>query len=122
MNPINRSKSDLVINDEVFTAMAGTAALEVAGVAGLKKAQINDIKSILTKNSGGTDGVRVSRKDGEIVLDVFIAVKRDFKIMDVAEAVQNNVKKTVQDMTNCAVSRVNVHIADVEIPKEAPVH
>lgn len=114
----NKCQADVVINDDVLISMAGTAALEVDGVVSLA-AQLTDIRGMLRKVSGGTGGVQVSHKDGDTVLNIYICVKQDAKIIDVAEAVQKNVKKTIQDMTSRAVTAVNVHIADVQIKTEA---
>lgn len=110
----NKCQADVVITDEVLISMAGTAALEVEGVAALS-AQLTDIRGILRRVNGAAGGVQVSHKDGDTVIDVFVCVKQDARIIDVAEAVQNNVKKTIQDMTGRAVTAVNVHIADVRI-------
>ncbi|MGI6270351.1 MAG: Asp23/Gls24 family envelope stress response protein [Candidatus Howiella sp.] len=118
MNPLNKSKTDLVISDEVFISIAGAAALEVAGVCALCP-RPNNLKDVIVRATGGADGVTVQRREGEIVLDVSVKVAREAKIFDVAEQVQQNVKKAVQDMTGCAVARVNVHVSDVEIPAPA---
>lgn len=120
MNPLNKSKTDLVISDEVFISIAGAAALEVAGVSALCP-RPNNLKDVIVRAAGGADGVTVQRRDGEIILNVSIKVARTAKIFDVAEQVQQNVKKAIQDMTNCAVSRVNVHVSDVDIPVQAEV-
>lgn len=121
MNPNkNIFQADVVINDDVLISMAGTAALEVEGVAGLA-AQIGDIRRIIRRPAGtATGGVRVNRKDGDITLDIFICVTHSAKIIEVADAVQRNVKNTVQDMTGSAVSAVNVHVSDIDIKPETP--
>lgn len=107
----------LIITEEVIAKMSSTAAMEVAGVAGMS-CQPVDKTGILSKVVP-PKAVRVSTKDGEIAIDVFIAVKRDVRITDVAEAVQKNVKETVQNMTGSVVTKVNVHVADIELKEEA---
>ena len=106
----------LIITEEVIAKMSSTAAMEVAGVAGVAFQPL-DKTGILSKVLP-PKAVRVSTKDGEIVIDVFIAVKRDIRITDIAEAVQKNVKETVQNMTGSVVSKVNVHVADIELAEE----
>ncbi len=117
MFPVQTVHSDVVITDAVFTKLASTAALEVPGVAGMA-AQPTDMKAWLQKATGTFQGVKVFRRDGEIRLDLFLSVELGVKVTEVAAAVQKRVKKTVQDMTGCAVSRVNVMIADVAVPQE----
>ena len=53
-----------------------------------------------------------------IDIDVFVCVKANIKVKDVAEEIQKNVKTRVQDMTGNAITRVNVHIADVAEAEE----
>lgn len=112
-----KCQADVVINDDVLISMAGTAAMEVEGVAGLSP-QLTNLRGIIRKATGVAGGVSVNHKDGDTVLDVYVCVKADAKIITVAETIQKNVKKTIQDMTGMAVTTVNVHISDVEIKAE----
>ncbi len=105
----------LKINEDVLAKMASVAAKEVEGVHAIS-AKISDIKGIATR--GFNKGVKATvASDGEITLDVYISVKQECNVKDVAAAVQQNVKEKVQNMTGSAVSRVNVHVADVELTK-----
>lgn len=105
----------LKINEDVLAKMASVAAMEVEGVHAIS-AKIYDIKGIVDR--GFNKGVKATvATDGEITLDVYISIKQEANVKDVAAAVQQNVKEKVQNMTGSAVSRVNVHIADVELTK-----
>ena len=105
----------LKINEEVLAKMASVAAMEVEGVHAIST-KISDIKGIVDR--GFNKGVKATvASDGEITLDVYISIKQEANVKDVAAAVQQNVKEKVQNMTGSAVSRVNVHIADVELTK-----
>lgn len=107
----------LIITEEVLSKMSSTAAMEVSGVAGMAFQPAG--KTGILSKVVPPKAVRVSTKDGEIAIDVYIAVKRDVRITDVAEAVQKNVKETVQNMTGSAVAKVNVHVADIELSEES---
>lgn len=102
---------DLGINTEVIEKMVALAALEVEGVAKMSGRSF-DISGIFSSGSAFKP-VRVSAKNGAAVLDVYIAVKSGTNVKAVAEAVQQNVKDKVQDMTGNAITQVNVHIADL---------
>ena len=117
MFPAQQVQSDVVITDAVFSKLAAAAAQEVPGVAGMA-AQPTDVRALLQKAAGTFRGVKVIRKDGEVRLDLFLSVSLGAKVTEVAAAVQQRVKKSVQDMTGCVVSRVNVMIADVALPME----
>ena len=64
-------------------------------------------------------GVKVENVNGAIKISVYICVERNAKVKEVAEKVQVNVKDKIQTMTGNAVTQVNVHVADIEIEKEA---
>lgn len=116
-----KKTSGLAINNEAVIQIAGIAALEVEGVAGLAKrpAQLRNFKSIMSgSRSRHSKSVGFSTDNGAIVLDLFITVYDHIKVKDVAEAVQLNVKDKVQSMTGNAVATVNVHVDDLVIAEE----
>ena len=49
------------------------------------------------------------------MIDVYIKIESGAKITEVAGNIQQSVKEAVQNMTGCVVSRVNVHIADIDL-------
>ncbi|MBQ6848298.1 MAG: Asp23/Gls24 family envelope stress response protein [Clostridia bacterium] len=111
------NKTELSINTEVLARMAEIAAKEVEGVAGLAKKAI-DLKSAVKTKTPFT-GVKVESVNGALKLNVYICVRKDAVVNEVAEKVQSNVKDKIQTMTGTAVTQVNVSVADVEL--EAPV-
>lgn len=106
----NKAVGGLIITEDVIAKMASVAAQEVDGVAGLVK-KPQDLKS-------KSKAVRVTIKDSIINIEVHISVKENHKVTTVAEAVQKNVKTTVQNMTGSAVTRVDVFIEDVVFDTE----
>ena len=111
MDNLNMS-GGLGINTDVVEKMVSLAALEVEGVAAMSKKAL-DISGIVSSGTA-LKPVKVSAKNGAIDITVYITVKSDFKVKDVAEAVQVNVKDKLQDMTGNAITRVNVVVADLE--------
>ncbi len=107
----NKVLSGLEINADVIEKMVAMATLEVEGVAAMAKKAV-DISEIMSSGSA-LKPVRVAVKNGAVDIDVFVCVKAQVKVKDVAEEIQKNVKARVQDMTGNAITRVNVHIADV---------
>ncbi len=117
----NKKTSGLAINNEAVIQIAGIAALEVEGVAGLAKrpAQLKNFKSLMSgSRSSHSKSIGFSTDSGAIILDVFITVLENVKVKDVAEAVQANVKEKVQSMTGNAVAVVNVYVDDLVITEE----
>ena len=110
------NKTELSINTDVIEKMAEIAAKEVDGVAGLSKKAI-DLKGAV-KSKNAFKGVKVESVNGAIKINVYICVKRDANVKEAAEKVQENVKDKIQTMTGTAVTKVNVIVADINIPKE----
>lgn len=109
-------KTELSVNTEVLEKMAEIAAKEVDGVTGLSKKAI-DLKGIV-KTKNALKGVKVENINGAIEISVYICVKQDAKVKEVAEKVQQNIKDKIQTMTGNAVTQVNVNVADIEINTE----
>jgi uncharacterized alkaline shock family protein YloU len=109
----------LKISDEVLATIAGIAASEVKGVAGLSSRTGPEIKGILQSKKGPGKAIRLEIKDGEANFEVFVNLYMGAKIPDVAAEIQSRVKESVQNMTGITVSKVNVHVSSVVIEKEA---
>lgn len=109
--------SNIQISDEVISTIAGVAAMEVDGVASLAASLTSNIKELIYKKSAGK-GVSVVKEDnGDIQVNVNIVVKYNFNIQEIALNVQNQIIRSVSDMTNFNVSAVNVNVVGVNIPK-----
>ena len=101
----------LSINTEVLRKMAEIATLEVDGVASIAKKNY-DLKDAV-KAKSPMQGIKIESVNGALQLGIYITVKKDAKVKEVAAKVQENVKDKIQTMTNTAVTRVNVVVADI---------
>ena len=107
------NRTELSVNTEVLAKMAEIAAKEIDGVAGLAKKAINLKGAVKTKTP--FTGVKIESVNGALKLNIYICVKKDAFVKEVAERVQENVKEKIQTMTGTAVTQVNVSVADVEL-------
>ena len=113
-----KKTSALAINNEAIVKIAGIAALEVEGVAGLARRPIKfrNFKRLMNgARNSHSKSVGLSNDNGAIALDVFITVFSAAKVNEVAEAVQSNVKDKVQGMTGSRIDKVNVFVDDLVI-------
>lgn len=107
------------IANEVVAIIAGLAATEVEGIAGMSGGMTADFTEMLgMKNL--SKGVKVEVGEKEAAIDIFIIVEYGSKISEVAKNVQKKVKETVETMTGLKVVEVNVNVQGVNIPKEEP--
>ncbi len=110
---LNKGTYGISINKDAVEKIVAIAALEVEGVASLSSDGTIDVKRFIRKGKP-MSSVVINLDTGAVVIDVFVSVKQDANPKTVAEAVQENVKNKVQDMTGNAVAEVYVHICDVE--------
>ncbi len=106
------------IANDVVEIIAGIAASEVAGVAGMSGGLVGGITELLGKRSM-SKGVKVDVSDGVATLDLYLAVAFGARIPDVANQVQTRVKEAVETMTGLSVRQVNIHVQGVTFPPEA---
>ncbi len=104
------------IADEVIAIIAGLAATEVEGIAGMAGSFTGGIAEILGKKNL-SKGVKVEVGESEVSIDLFLVVKFGVKIPEVALAVQKKVKNAVETMTGLSVIEINLHITGVHFDK-----
>ncbi|CAK7015076.1 Asp23/Gls24 family envelope stress response protein [Tissierella carlieri] len=119
-NDENIEHGTVRISDDVIAIIAGVAATEVDGVAGMSGGITGGITEMLgMKNL--SKGVKVEAGEKEAVIDLYIIVEYGSKISELGKNVQENVKNTVETMTGLNVVEVNVNIQGVNIPKERKI-
>lgn len=100
------------IADEVVGIIAGLAAMEVPGVAGMSGGLAGGIAEMLGKKNL-SKGVKVEVGEKEAAVDLYVIVEYSVRIPDVALRIQENVKKAIESMTGLDVVEVNVHVQGV---------
>lgn len=100
------AKGVLKVSEDVIITVAGLAASDVKGVAGLKGG-----KGLMSRKS---NAIKINLIGDVIAVNVAIIVKSGEKATAVAAKVQNAVKENIQMMTGVTVARVNVFVDGVE--------
>ncbi|OHW62990.1 alkaline shock protein 23 [Andreesenia angusta] len=106
------------ISDEVVGTIAGIAAMEVSGVAGMSGGIAGGIGDMLGRKNF-SKGVKVQVGDVETSIDLYIIVEYGAKIPEVAWNIQEAVKREVEAMTGLDVAEVNINVQGVNIEKES---
>ena len=114
---INQDIGSIRIADEVVGIIAGLAATEVSGVAGMSGGLVGGIAEILGKKTL-SKGVKVEVGEKEAAVDLYIIVEYGVRIPDIALRVQENVKRAIESMTGLEVVVVNIHIQGVGFTPE----
>ncbi|WP_073091667.1 Asp23/Gls24 family envelope stress response protein [Selenomonas ruminantium] len=113
----DNSLGSIRIADEVVSIIAGLAATEVEGIAGMSGGIAGGIAEMLGRKNFAK-GVKVEVGEKEAAVDLYIIVKYGVRIPDVALAAQENVKQAIENMTGLSVVEVNVHVQGVGFPDE----
>ncbi len=113
----NTENNSIKISDDVVSVIAGVAASEVPGVAGMAGGFAGGITEVFGKKNL-SKGIKVEVGEKETKIDVNIIVEYGARIPDVAYEIQNRVKKAVESMTGLAVLEVNVHVQGVSTSNE----
>lgn len=100
------------IADDVVGVIAGMAATEVVGVAGMSGGIGGGIAEMLGRKNL-SKGVKVEVGEKEAAIDLFVIVEFGVRIPDVASQIQMNVKRAIEGMTGLSVVEVNVHVQGV---------
>jgi len=106
--------SNITYNSEVVAIIAGLAANEVEGIAGM----CNVSGSIMSKNRNVTRGVKVEVGTEEVAVDLFVIVEYGIPIHRAASDAQENVRKAIESMTGLHVVRVDVHVQSVSFEQD----
>ncbi|ATY84403.1 Asp23/Gls24 family envelope stress response protein [Kyrpidia spormannii] len=105
------------IANEVIEVIAGLAAVEVPGVAGMSGGVVGGIAELLGRKNL-SKGVKVEVGQKQCAVDVSIVAEYGARIPDVAGAIQENVKRAIETMTGLEVVEVNVHVLGVAFRQE----
>ena len=104
------------IADEVIATIAGTAAMEIDGVAFTSAGNISDIAERLGKKNF-SKGVKLEVNDNAVEIELSLFVKSGYKIPEISAKVQERVKVAVETMTGLNVTEVNVNISGLSVEK-----
>lgn len=111
---------DVRIANEVVGVIAGLAATQVDGVAGMSGGIAGGIAEMLGRKNL-SKGVKVELGEEQAAIDLFVVVEYGVRIPDTAWQIQENVKRAIEAMTGLEVVEVNVHIQGVHLQQEERV-
>ncbi|NCC68301.1 MAG: Asp23/Gls24 family envelope stress response protein [Clostridia bacterium] len=104
-------KGDISISEDVIAGLVGAALTEVDGVAGVANTVGSDILDLIGKRTLAR-GVKVSKTDDVVTVDVLIMVNFGCVVTEVAKNVQTAVSNALEAMSGISPV-VNVHVSGV---------
>ncbi len=106
----NETKDNVTYKKNVVVSIVSLATQEINGIASLNRSSVSSIKNVFKKDKRG---IIVDFEENQVAIDVYVNVKFGYSVKDVAFRVQENIKSSVESMTEFKVSAVNVHVVGV---------
>ena len=100
----------------MIAAIAVGAVREVEGVSGMMTNLGGSVTDLLTNKKNaqkGAKAVKIEKTEAGLVLELYLTVAYGNPVLEVAENAQKAVKASVEAMTGCTVSAVNLHVGGV---------
>lgn len=110
--------TNLNISEDVIGIIAGLAASEVEGIAGMTLGFVDGINQILGGNKKYSKGVKIELEGKKVTIDLYVNVKYGVRIPDIAWTAQNAVKSAVENMTGLDVVAVNINVQGITFDKK----
>ena len=110
--------TNLNISEDVIGIIAGLAASEVEGIAGMTLGFVDGINQILGSSKKYSKGVKIELDGKKVTVDLYVNVTYGVNIPDVAWAAQNAVKSAVENMTGLEVSAVIINVQGITFDKK----
>ena len=104
------------ISEDVIAAIAVGAVREVEGVSGMMTnlgGSVTDLMNNKKNAQKGAKAVKVEKTDDGLEMELYITVGYGHPVLEVAESAQKAVKSSIEAMTGCTVSTINIHVGGV---------
>ncbi len=109
---IDTEEGSVSYKRNVVLSIVKLAAQEINGVASLDITGLKLIKRMLNKNY--RHGVLIEfGEDDDVYVDVYINVLFGYSVKDIAFRVQENIKSSIESMTDFKVAAINVNVTGV---------
>lgn len=99
------------IAPQVIEIIAKHSAIDIDGVVSLSGGF--ELTDLFGKSKSAAKGVRVEINESEIVINISIVIMNGYRIPELAEKIQDNVKYSVETMTDLDVIEVNIYINSI---------
>ncbi|XEC96985.1 Asp23/Gls24 family envelope stress response protein [Paenibacillus tarimensis] len=114
----NTDLGKVIINDEVISIIAGSAAMECYGLVGMaSRKQLKDGIAELLGRENLSRGVEVRRENEMLHIDLYIIVSYGTKISEVAHNIQSKVRYVLNDVVGLEVDQVHIFVQGVRVSR-----
>ncbi len=97
---------------EVLEIIAGVAACDIPGVAGMSGGLKDGIADMLGRKNF-TKGIKVTKTEDSLVVDIQIIVEYGVIVPDVCANIQKSVSEAITTMTGLKITAINIAVQGV---------
>ena len=105
--------------NEVLETIAGIAAADVQGIANMSGSLMKDGWNDLIGKKRPAKGVKVTKTEDSLTIDVQIIVEYGVKVQDVCR-IQESIYTAIDTMTGLQPTAINVYVQGVKLKEAAP--
>lgn len=113
------AEGEVSYKDNVVLSIVTLATQEINGIAGISRKAVPVAKRAFSKKCH--KGIIIDFTENNVYVDVFVRIKFGYSVRDVAFRVQENIKSSIESMTDFKVAEVNVHCTEVVFDAEEEV-
>ena len=106
--------------NEVLETIAGIAAADVQGIANMSGSLMKDGWNDLIVKKRPAKGVKVTKTEDSLTIDVQIIVEYGVKVQDVCRKIQESIYTAIDTMTGLQPTAINVYVQGVKLKEAAP--
>ena len=108
-----QSVNDTMITDDALAVIAGIAASEVPGVAGMSSGMAGGIAEAFGRVNL-SKGVKVFTRENTTTVDLYVIVRYGYRIPDLAFDIQEHVKHQIEEQAGIVVDNIHIHVQGVD--------
>ncbi len=112
------SNGTITFANEVIATIAGLAAVDIPGVAGMSGGFVDGITELVGRKNL-SKGIKVEVGTEEVAVDIAIVVEYGTPVPEIAQNIQMSVMKAVETMTGLKVVEVNVNVQGIKFKEQS---
>lgn len=111
------SNGTITFANEVIATIAGLAAVDVPGVAGMSGGFVDGITELVGRKNL-SKGIKVEVGTEEVAVDIAIVVEYGTPVPEIAQNIQMSVMKAIETMTGLKVVEVNINVQGIKFKEQ----
>ena len=111
------SNGTITFANEVIATIAGLAAVDIPGVAGMSGGFVDGFTELLGRKNL-SKGIKVEVGTEEVAVDIAIVVEYGTPVPEIAQNIQMAVMKAIETMTGLKVVEVNLNVQGIKFKEQ----